>query len=129
MVTWNRGDTTVRWSSPAAGNVEKQYELPPVNVMAWREYDSTMVLVVEALDSTPFTPTNNAVVYWADGSERFRLNPPHDLVYNPNELEGFYSAFLQGGRPLVIIATRNSGDFHGRIDVETGEIVDTNTWR
>lgn len=97
--------------------------------MAWREYDKTMVLVVEKLDTTPFTPTDNAVVYWADGSERFRLHPPRDLVGDPNAVEGFYSAFPQHGRPLMIIGTRTSGDFHGRIDLETGKIVDTNTWR
>lgn len=128
VVAWTRGDTTVRWSGPA-GNVEKQYELPPRIVLPWREYDKTMVLVVEALDSTPFTPTDNAVVYWADGSERFRLQPPRDLVGDPNAVEGFYSAFPQDGRPLMIIATRTAGDFQGRIDLETGEIVDTNTWR
>ncbi|MBT2468046.1 hypothetical protein J7E97_09170 [Streptomyces sp. ISL-66] len=128
VITWTRGDTTVRWSGPA-GTVEKQYEVPPQVVLTWREYDRTMVLVVEKLDSTPFTPTDNAVVYWADGSERFRLHPPRDLVGDPNAVEGFYSAHLADGRPLMIIATRTSGDFHGRIDVETGEIVDTNTWR
>ncbi|MBT2408268.1 MULTISPECIES: hypothetical protein [unclassified Streptomyces] len=127
VITWTQGDTTVRWSGPA-GTVEKSYELPPQGVMAWREYDKTMVLVVEALDTTPSSPTDNAVVYWADGSERFRLHPPNDLVWNPNSVEGFYDAFPQDGRPLMIMATR-AGDFHGRIDLETGEIVDTNIWR
>ncbi|MBT2544823.1 hypothetical protein J7E99_29975 [Streptomyces sp. ISL-44] len=126
VITWTQGDTVVRWSGPA-GTVEKQYELPPPVVMAWREYGETMVLVVEVLDTTPFTPTDNAVVYWADGSERFRLHPPRDLVGDPNAVEGFYSAYPEDGRPLMIIGTRTSGDFHGRIDLETGEIVDTNT--
>ncbi|MBT2408269.1 MULTISPECIES: hypothetical protein [unclassified Streptomyces] len=128
VVAWTRGDTTVRWSGPA-GTVEKQYELPPRIVLAWREYDQTLVLVVEAINSAPFTPSDNAVVYRADGSERFRLHPPNDLVYEPSDMHGFYDAFPQDGRPLVIMVTRNAGDFHGRIDLETGEIVDTNTWR
>ncbi|MBT2544825.1 hypothetical protein J7E99_29985 [Streptomyces sp. ISL-44] len=128
VVAWTKGDTTVRWSSPA-GNVEKQYELPPRAVLAWREYDQTLVLVVEAINGAPFTPSDNAVVYRADGSERFRLDPPRDLVYERYDMHGFYTAFLQGGRPLLIMVTRNARDFQGRIDLETGQIVDTNTWR
>ncbi|MFI1280992.1 hypothetical protein ACH4U5_09565 [Streptomyces sp. NPDC020858] len=128
VVAWTRGDTTVRWSSPA-GNVEKSYELPPQSVMAWREHDETLVLVVEECNAAPFTPSDNAVVYRADGSERFRLYPPRDLLYNPSDVHGFYFAMPQDGRPLIIMVTRNAGDFQGRIDVASGEIVDTNTWR
>ncbi|GLX22818.1 hypothetical protein Slala01_64620 [Streptomyces lavendulae subsp. lavendulae] len=128
MITWAQGDTTVRWSG-RAGIVEKSYALPPQAVMAWREYDETLVLVVEALDSTPFTPSDNAVVFRADGSERLRLHPPRDLVYDPNDVHGFHDAFPQHGRPLLIMATRNAGDFQGRIDLESGDVVDTNTWR
>ncbi|MGW6984018.1 hypothetical protein ACWGE1_32020 [Streptomyces sp. NPDC054932] len=84
---------------------------------------------LHALDGAPFTPSDNAVVFRADGSERFRLNPPRDLVYERHDMHGFYTAFPQDGRPLLIMVTRNAGDFQGRIDVETGEIVDTNTWR
>ncbi|WP_158710080.1 hypothetical protein [Streptomyces katrae] len=128
VVAWTQGDTTVRWSGPA-GNVEKQYELPPRSVVAWREYEETLVLVVEALDFAPFTPSDNAVVFRADGSERFRLHPPRDLLYDASKMHGFYDAFPQDGRPLLIMVARNAPDFQGRIDVETGEIVDTNHWR
>lgn len=128
VVTWAEGDTTVRWTGPG-GKVEKAYELAPRAVVAWREYDETLVLVVEALNGAPFTPADNAVVYRADGSERFRLDPPRDLVYDPNDMHGFYDAFPQDGRPLLIMVTRNAGDFQGRIDVETGRIVETNHWR
>ncbi|MFF3861541.1 hypothetical protein [Streptomyces sp. NPDC002209] len=128
VVDWAEGDTTVRWSGPA-GDVETTYTLPPQAVMTWREYDETLVLVVEAVNSAPFTPSDNAVVYRADGTERFRLHPPRDLLSNPDDVHGFYDAFPQDGRPLMIMVTRNAGDFHGRIDLETGEIVDTNTWR
>ncbi|WP_314251647.1 hypothetical protein [Streptomyces sp. DSM 40907] len=128
MIDWTRGDTTVRWSGPA-GNVEKPYELPPQAVVAWREYGETLVLVVEALNGAPFTPSDNAVVHRADGSERFRLQPPRDLVDERHGMHGFYDAFLQDGRPLLIMVTRSAGDFQGRIDVETGEIVDTSHWR
>ncbi|MBT2468045.1 hypothetical protein J7E97_09165 [Streptomyces sp. ISL-66] len=127
-VAWTKGDTTVRWSGPA-GTVEKAYDHPPQAVMAWREYDRAMVLVVEKLDTAPFTPSDNAVVFRADGSERFRLTPPRDLTYERHDMHGFHDAFLQDGRPLLIMVTRNAGDFQGRIDVETGEIVDTNHWR
>ncbi|WP_405958970.1 hypothetical protein OG239_01080 [Streptomyces sp. NBC_00868] len=44
-------------------------------------------------------------------------------------MRGFYDAFPQDGRPLLIMVTRNAGDFQGRIALETGEIVDTNHWR
>ncbi|WP_331743173.1 hypothetical protein OG239_43220 (plasmid) [Streptomyces sp. NBC_00868] len=128
VVAWTQGDTTVRWSGPA-GEVEKSYELPPQDVMAWRENGETLVLVVEAINDAPFTPSDNAVVYQADGSERFRLHPPRELLSNPDDVHGFYTAFPQGGRPLLVMVTRNAGDFQGRIDLETGEIVDTNTWR
>ncbi|MDX3535457.1 hypothetical protein PV721_13965 [Streptomyces sp. MB09-01] len=97
--------------------------------MAWREYDETLVVVVEAVNTAPFTPSDNAVVFRADGSERFRLHPPRGLVYTPSDVHGFYLAVPQDGRPLMIMATRNAGDFQGRIDLETGEIVDTNMWR
>ncbi|MFD4936162.1 hypothetical protein [Streptomyces virginiae] len=128
VVAWAQGDTTVRWSGPA-GNVEKRYELPPQDVLAWREFGETLVLVVEAVNSAPFTASDNAVVHRADGSERFRLHPPRDLLPNPDDVHGFSTAFPQGGRPLVIMVTRNAGDFQGRIDLETGEIAETNTWR
>ncbi|MFE4633005.1 hypothetical protein ACFRJ1_06455 [Streptomyces sp. NPDC056773] len=128
VVAWTPGDTTVRWSGPT-GTVEKQYELPPRAALAWREHDRTLVLVVEALDFAPFTPTDNAVVYRADGTERFRLEPPRDLLHDPTKMHGFYDALLQDGRPLLIMVARNAPDFQGRIDVETGEIVDTNQWR
>ncbi|MER5759026.1 hypothetical protein [Streptomyces sp. NPDC002082] len=128
MVDWTPGDATVRWSGPA-GDVEKAYEVPPQSVMAWRERGETLVLVVEECDSAPFTPSDNAVVYEADGSERFRLHPPHDLLRTPSDVHGFYFAMPQDGRPLLIMVTRNAGDFQGRIDLETGEITDTNTWR
>ncbi|MEU2390407.1 hypothetical protein [Streptomyces sp. NPDC007369] len=128
VIAWTRGDTTVRWSGPA-GVVERSYELAPQSVVAWRQGGETLVLVVEAGNAAPFTPSDNAVVYRADGSERFRLHPPRDLTYDPNDVHGFYDAFPQDGRPLLIMTTRNAGDFHGRIDLLSGQIVDTNTWR
>ncbi|MER8096108.1 hypothetical protein [Streptomyces goshikiensis] len=127
-VDWTQGSTTVRWSGPA-GNVEKGYRQPPQAVLAWRQDGETLVLVVEALDPAPFTPSNNAVVYWADGSERLRLHPPRDLLRNPDDVHGFYDAIPQQGRPLLIMVTRTAGDFQGRINLESGEIVGTNTWR
>ncbi|MFE5809053.1 hypothetical protein [Streptomyces sp. NPDC056491] len=127
-VTWTPGDTTVRWSGPA-GDVEKAYELPPQDVLAWRERGEPLVLVVEALDPTPFTRSDNAVVHRADGSELYRLRPPRDLLRDPNDVHGFHLALPQDGRPLLIVVTRNAGDFQGRIDLDTGEIVEINTWR
>lgn len=127
VIDWTEGDTTVRWSGPD-GSVEKTHELAPTSVLAWHEDGETLVLVVEALDFTPDSPRDNAVVYWADGSERFRLCPPDGLVRDPKGVDGFFPAFLSKGRPLMIMATIG-GDFQGRIDVATGEIVETNHWR
>ncbi|MFD3556556.1 hypothetical protein ACFWWA_31290 [Streptomyces goshikiensis] len=78
-IAWTRGEATVRWHSPA-GSVEKRYEQPPQSVMAWREYDEVLVLMVEAVNGAPFTPSDNAVVYRPDGTEQFRLHPPHGLL-------------------------------------------------
>ncbi|MFJ2821988.1 hypothetical protein ACIO7M_12860 [Streptomyces toxytricini] len=127
-LTWSGGDTAVRWRGPA-GSVEKSYEQAPRAVMAWRVHDETLVLVVEALRGEPSTPSDNAVVYRADGSELFRLRPPRDLTYDPNDMHGFHDAFPQDGRPLLIMVTRNAGDFRGRIDLKAGRIVDTAHWR
>lgn len=128
VLDWTEGDTTVRWSGPD-GSVEKTHELAPTSVLAWHEDGETLVLVVEACDSAPFTPSDNAVVYRVDGSERFRLHPPRDLLPVPSDVHGFYFAMPQGGRPLMIMVTRNAGDFQGRIDMATGEIVAINRWR
>ncbi|MGW8777579.1 hypothetical protein ACWGNM_05850 [Streptomyces sp. NPDC055796] len=72
---------------------------------------------------------DNAVVYRADGAERFRLRPPRGLASEPSDIRGFYDGFLQDGPPLLIMAARSTGDFQGRIDLETGEIVGASTWR
>ncbi|MCX4632646.1 hypothetical protein [Streptomyces sp. NBC_01443] len=66
MITWVRGDSMVRWSGPA-GTVEKSYELPPESVMAWREYDKTMVLVVEARPPRAAGPKDHRVVRRREG--------------------------------------------------------------
>ncbi|MBT2447749.1 hypothetical protein J7F03_11820 [Streptomyces sp. ISL-43] len=128
VVDWAKGGTAIRWTGPD-GDVEKLCGVPPEAVMAWREGGETLVLVVEALDCAPFTPSDNAVVFRADGSERLRLRPPRDLVGNPDDVHGFSSVHPQDGRPLILMATRTGGDFQGRIDLESGEITDTNTWR
>lgn len=62
VIAWTRGDTTVRWSSPA-GIVEKQYELPPPPVMAWREYNQTLALVV-ASQSAASASVRRSVCVW-----------------------------------------------------------------
>ncbi|MCP3755150.1 hypothetical protein [Streptomyces sp. TBY4] len=127
VIDWTEGDTTVRWSGPD-GSVEKTHALAPTSVLAWHEDGETLVLVVEALDFTPDSPKDNAVVYRPDGSERFRLCPPGDLMPGLKDVDGFFPAFLSKGRPLMIMAT-GAGDFQGRIDPATGEIVETNRWR
>ncbi|MET9695387.1 hypothetical protein ABZY31_00420 [Streptomyces sp. NPDC006529] len=127
-VEWTAGETTVRWNDGAA-TVAKEHAKPPQSVMAWTQDGETLVLVVEALDTRPFTPKDNAVVYRADGSERLRLSPPADLLSDPNAVLGFYSGFPDSeGRPLLVIATR-SGDFQGRLDLAAGVVRDARTWR
>ncbi|GHE46192.1 hypothetical protein [Streptomyces vinaceus] len=70
-------DTTVRWSGETSGtSAEKHYDKPPRTVVAWRQDGETLALVIEALETRPFTPVDNAVVYRADDSEKFGLSPP-----------------------------------------------------
>ncbi|MFJ7159044.1 hypothetical protein ACIQUQ_29430 [Streptomyces sp. NPDC101118] len=124
---WERGERVVRWTHPG-GEVVKEYDRPPQSVMTW----DGLVLVVEALDTTPFSPSDNAVVFWADGRERVRLRPPRDLVGDPSAVHGFYMAYPDaghGGIPLVVIATRTGGDFRGRVDLEHGTVTDVGTFR
>ncbi|RNL71182.1 hypothetical protein [Streptomyces sp. I6] len=86
------------------------------------------MLVVEALDDTPYTPTDNAVVYEADGTEPVRLAPPRDPVAEPSWVFGFSTAHLDArGRPVLVAATQ-VGDFWGHPDLESGTIVDVQEW-
>lgn len=127
-IGWTAGESTVRWNHGAAA-VEKHHPKPPQSVMTWTHDGETLVLVVEALDTRPFTPKDNAVVYRADGSERLRLSPPEGLLSDPNAVLGFYTAYRDSeGLPLLVIATR-SGDFQGRLDLEAGVVRDARTWR
>ncbi|MER5730997.1 hypothetical protein ABT084_22185 [Streptomyces sp. NPDC002138] len=127
-VAWAAGETTVRWNDGDTA-VEKHHAKPPQSVMTWTHDGETLVLVVEALDTRPFTPKDNAVVYRADGSELLRLSPPGDLLSDPNAVLGFYTAFRDAeGLPLLVIATR-SGDFQGRLDLEAGVVRGARTWR
>ncbi|KJY34630.1 hypothetical protein VR46_32510 [Streptomyces sp. NRRL S-444] len=66
MVAWTWATSTVRWSGPA-GTVEKSYELPPESVMAWREDDKTMVLVVEAKPPRAAGPKDHRVLRRREG--------------------------------------------------------------
>ncbi|ROQ88974.1 hypothetical protein EDE04_7367 [Streptomyces sp. 2132.2] len=129
-LAWTAGDTVVRWSDEAAGSaVEKHYARPPQAVVAWRQDGETLVLVIEALNIQPFTPVDNAVLYRADGSEMFRLSPPREMSSDPNAVFGFYTAHLGAeGVPVLVIATR-AGDVQGRLDVRSGKVLDTRTWR
>jgi hypothetical protein len=123
-VQWNHGERLVRWSH-GGRTVEKQYDKAPQAVLAWDSH----VLVVEALDYTPFTPSDNAVVFDADGSERVRLRPPQGLVSEPHWVFGFYAAHLDAaGLPIVVIATQ-VGDFWGRPDLDAGTLTDVREWR
>ncbi|MEV6581174.1 hypothetical protein AB0M92_23725 [Streptomyces sp. NPDC051582] len=129
-LAWTAGETAVRWSDRTAGTtVDKHYAKPPQAVVAWRQGGETLVLVVEALNTQPFTPVDNAVLYQADGSEKFRLTPPREMSGDPNAVFGFYTAYLGAeGVPVLVIATR-AGDLQGRVDVRSGKVLDTRTWR
>lgn len=123
-VQWSPGDLTVRWSHQDRA-VRKEYDKPPQAVLAFDGH----VLVLEALDYTPFSATDNAVVFDADGSERVRLHPPQGLVAEPHWVFGFYAAHLDaGGLPVVVVATQ-VGDFWGRPDLAAGTLTDVREWR
>ncbi len=100
-------------------------------VTTWQPEDSPDVLAGEPLSELTVCARVESVD--EDGVVALRLasdivHPPRDLVGDPNAVEGFYSAYPSDGRPLMIMATHGY-DYHGRIDLETGEIVDTNIWR
>uniref|UniRef100_A0AAU2V3W5 Uncharacterized protein n=1 Tax=Streptomyces sp. NBC_00003 TaxID=2903608 RepID=A0AAU2V3W5_9ACTN len=121
---WPQGDLVVRWTH-AGRTVEQAYDRPPQSAMVWGD----RVLVVEALDCTPNTATDNAVVFAADGSEVARLKPPRGLVAEPSWVFGFYQAYPDAhGQPIVVVSTQ-VGDFWGRPDVVEGSLVDMREWR
>lgn len=105
--------------------MQKDFAGPTQAALAW----NGRVLVVEALDDTPYTPTDNAVVYEADGTELVRLAPPRDLVAEPSWVFGFFTAHLDAeGRPVLVVATQ-VGDFWGHPDLASGTVVDVQEWR
>lgn len=117
-------DRLVRWRHDGRV-IEVAFDRPPRSVVVWAD----RVLVVEALDTEPGTPTDNAVVFAADGAASVRLRPPRDLVAEPSWMIGFHLAHLDAeGEPILVVATR-AGDFWGRPDVATGGLVDVRTWR
>ncbi|MGW7362370.1 hypothetical protein ACWGI8_02845 [Streptomyces sp. NPDC054841] len=124
VIGWSHGDRVVRWTY-AGQTVEKEFASPTQAALVWEG----RVLVVEALDDTPYTPTDNAVVYEADGSELARLKPPRDLVADPSWIFGFYTAHLDThGVPVLVIGTQ-VGDFWGHPDLTAGTLVDVHEWR
>ena len=126
MITldWPQGSLVVRWTHDGQ-SVERAYDRPPQSVMVWGD----LVLVVEALDYTPHTATNNAAVLTADGSEVVRLTPPRGLVAEPSWVFGFYQAYPDAdGQPIVVVSTQ-VGDFWGRPDTVEGTLIDVREWR
>lgn len=124
IVGWNHGDRVVRWTHDGR-TVEKEYAGPTQAALSW----GGRVLVVEALDDAPYTPTDNAVVYEADGTELVRLKPPRDLVAEPSWIFGFFTAHLgPDGVPVLVVATQ-VGDFRGHLDLTAGTLVDVQEWR
>ncbi|MFG2757319.1 hypothetical protein [Streptomyces wuyuanensis] len=124
VTDWSHGDRVVRWTH-GGRIVRKDFTGPTQAALAW----NGRVLVVEALDDTPYTPTDNAVVYEADGTELVRLTPPRDLVAEPSWVFGFFTAHLDArGRPVLVVATQ-VGDFWGHPDLTAGTVVDVQEWR
>lgn len=97
---------------------------PPVgDALTWTQDGETFTLVIEPLDTRPFTRADNAVVYHSDGSRRCRVRPPLELMSNPAAVLGFSRAFPgPDGRPLLVLATRSSGEFQGTLDLESGTL-------
>ncbi|MFE2288571.1 hypothetical protein ACFXDJ_30945 [Streptomyces sp. NPDC059443] len=104
---------------------------PPANEsLTWSQDGETFTLVIEPLDTRPFTRADNAVVYNSDGSRRCRVRPPRELMSNPAAVLGFFRAFPgPDGRPVLVVATRSSGDFQGTLDLGTGTLRSLTTCR
>lgn len=120
-VRWTEGDRLVRWTHGSA-TVEKRFAEPPQSVVAW----DGRVLVVEAMPP-PEASKDNAVVFDADGTERVRLTPPR-TGGEPHWVIGYYTAYLDDGGPVVVVATQ-VGDVWGRVDLAAGTLTDVRPWR
>ena len=111
QLVWNPGDTEVRWLSGAAW-VRKAYpeQIQSVVVLA----DGSGVAVVEHVAEIG---SRSAVVFDADGSERFRL---------PGELDGrpvwyFQMYYVQG--VLTVFFGWRAGDWSSPVDESSGQLL------
>ncbi|MFW6692378.1 hypothetical protein [Streptomyces sp. MAR4 CNX-425] len=120
-VRWAEGDRLVRWTHGGA-TVEKRFAEPPQSVVAWDGH----VLVVEAVPPAG-AAKDNAVVFDADGAENTRLRPP-PTGGEPHWVIGYYTAYLDDGGPVVVVATQ-VGDVWGRVDLAAGTLRDVRPWR
>lgn len=117
-----RAQVPAQVPAPARAQVPAQAQ-PPAQTLTWAQGGETFTLVVEPLDPRPFTRADNAVVRRADGSQLCRVRPPRELLSNPASVLGFRHAFPgPDGRPVLVLATRSSGDFQGPLDLETGTL-------
>ncbi|WP_330297503.1 hypothetical protein [Streptomyces sp. NBC_00503] len=115
---------------PAGQSVDLPVGPPVSEPLTWTQDGETFTLVIEPLDTRPFTRADNAVVYRSDGSRRCRVRPPRELMSNPAAVLGFFHSFPgPDGRPVLVLATRSSGDFQGTLDLETGTLRSLVTWR
>jgi hypothetical protein len=119
---WTVGSRDVEWVYDG-GRVEKHFESPPRAVTTWG--DPPSVIVVEPI--VEGGRLDNAIVFDPSGSERLRLTPPN-VVSEPSWRLGFHTAYVSRGVLTVVFSTR-VGDFWGRPDLVTGELLDVAEWR
>jgi hypothetical protein len=120
---WQPGQSLVSWTYGDA-RASMQYQQSPLTVTAWP--DPPSVIVVEA-QQQPHPRTDNAVVFDPDGTERLRLQPP-DVSPEPSWDIGFDQVYADASGLVAVFATR-TGDFWGRPDLDTGELMNIAQWR
>jgi hypothetical protein len=110
---WSENSNEVSWKY-AAERITKYYQTPVQSVQTLSGGDG-IVIVEPYRERGP----RNAVVFNADGTERFRLAPP----FPEGSLYGYYYVYYEGRKLKAVIAT-TSGDFAVTIDPETGLLSD-----
>lgn len=113
-LAWKRGSAVVAWDSDGE-RIEKVYRGPVSSVCQLR--DGGGLALVEPIDETG---PNNAVVFNANGTVRFRVKPPLPTY----QVQGFADMYYVKDELTAILVTPGR-DFAVVVDGKTGECLRT----
>ncbi|MBN1910399.1 MAG: hypothetical protein JW818_11710 [Pirellulales bacterium] len=111
-LAWQRGSAVVIWDCDGE-RIEKAYRGPVTSVCPLRDGDG--LALVEPIDETG---PNNAVVFNADGTVRFRVKPPLPT----QQVQGFADMYYVKDELTAIMVTPGR-DFAVVVDDKTGEYL------